>query len=57
MRVCISAGHKVIWGGVLHSEGAALDMPDDRAAVMIEGGTVTAVKAPKKKKTTTKKSD
>ena len=57
MRVCVNAGRKVIWGGVFYSEGAALDMPDDRAAVMIEGGTVTAVKAPKKKKTTTKKSD
>ena len=34
--------------GVLHSEGAVLDLADDEAAELLESGHVGAVKAPKK---------
>lgn len=34
--------------GVLHSEGAVLDLAEDEAAEMLESGVVEAVKAPKK---------
>ena len=54
MKVCISAGHKVSVGGVLHCEGTTLDLASDEAAELIALGIVTKVaakkKAPAKKK-------
>ena len=48
MKVCSCAGQKVSISGALHSEGAAIDLPDDEAAEMIALGIVEKAAAPKK---------
>ena len=48
MKVCICAGQKVSISGVLHGEGAAIDLPDDEAEQMIAIGVVEKIAAKKK---------